>query len=1596
MPLLTNTEIESALKQGHIPQPVRENDRLLPEDTPAAIAFEKNAHRIAARLLGPTYDPGKLRFMLSADDNPNAFIMNGIEPPLIVMTRGLINLAQSEDEIAAVMAHELGHKYLRDKLGIHDNSKGEEAFADSRAIVMLRDANYRQDAMRMLMERLPDHAMSIFATATDPHPQKDMRIRLCSNAEKAINLNALEGKGEQRIPFTTRPDDLMQVLGQAVFTDRHIENVLRAEGFDGADPVRQMQIMERIIPQELAMIAGQELSYYDFRIQDIAAAIGSIKADAKSPEHRQSIETLVDTLLSAPEKNLKRESNEIYNATRSLYVAAIKAWTGKVPQKKYGSYENLMPIGRLETMSDSMRSFIGAKSTTEAEKSAQSMNALFDHYFDKDLPIQSSLVRDLTWPAMEIPDDYTLERVQWQINDAPERNKAKVADKLAIKPSWDAHARWAEKTGSKEIAIAIHNFGIRDPRLPALSEDESKRVHQNIFYEVHEYDHAPDGRITGKKGSIFSASNPRPLTDEEKAIQRDVDEAAMLRDGNWKREMETDFHGFVEKYKAQLLPVLHHEREWNSEENRGTAFAQAFCDHLRVLLQAEPGKYKPLAEHFFSAPVGATPSGLKQLIDDHLEAKKQEHISKPDYLHSANHPYTKFVLENPSSALSLTARLSVMDRSCYFVPKHQLEMQAKNKYGENSIEATYPYRTISYEKCWRVDPQKSWPLTPLKNFADLNAVMKQIDEDKILGKGEYEDSRFFQDRLRYNVTQFLEKNKAPCTTDEMWHLVAINNKYRPEIRHSRLGELIEVQLERNVSHELESHPSPEQLVKNYLFYSSGGTELFKMKPQLKRNYEQRLIREIKAIDDPSERQVLTWQLLKDNHRLEQPEFREFVVQTYVDAAAKELGKDNDQNRMRIRRRIEDIFKDTSGDVRFGLLTRLADATETQRELTLEIQQKLQDCSIEQLVKSKMSAAMGEVMLDQCSRDETLRIASLEYLTTPLTERSLHTYKTALTTFAKKNEHAEKNKELLNSLANDPSQIESLRSFHENFWAFPFEGRQLGLEKILFPVHEKTGKEFDRNMRYAMDKVFPSSFNSNDRSGRDIVQAFLQVCDEAERRLLLSAMLVATEPGVDTHKGRNVGKTLNQLKALGPAGDKLLQAIHSHPSTPENIREEIGESKSNSQWVPRWKIFEWLKDFGPDTAPGNPKTVRVGKLLGVGAYGATVALEKENNQLTACTLLKPAADTLAETMFDRFKDAAEILLTKRTRMQPVREMIAQAGRMSKIETDMSVAESQAKVAAENYNGMKVSVNGQEFTFRTANWVGSGKRYKETEVIEGKHFNELPTDTEVNRSFKANAARAQLAAEVYLRLTGKAVDHDRHGAQQRIKGTHIGIFDHGGQAVAAPTESEKRLMARVIVSTMKANYGWFGYLGKPLGTALTQAIQQTGKTPEDREYLASMQRDVLALGDFVKTAVEFAKPGENVMKEVIGAVLRTGHADPVIMDEIKQNLGRYYDRVMKEMMSSGESITIAPAPRIVKDIPVARTAETGRSAVSVGKAEDRKTSWVQQVGAPSQIKSDHSGNPDKPGHTFHPGHTDAWSSKTSLRKLTDQPVTAPYKK
>ncbi len=469
---------------------------------------------------------------------------------------------------------------------------------------------------------------------------------------------------------------------------------------------------------------------------------------------------------------------------------------------------------------------------------------------------------------------------------------------------------------------------------------------------------------------------------------------------------------------------------------------------------------------------------------------------------------------------------------------------------------------------------------------------------------------------------------------------------------------------------------------------------------------------------------------------------------------------------------------------------------------------------------------------------------------------------------------------------------------------------LAAEQILFHDADRVDQKYvaeetERSIQYVLEKVMPTA-NGHTKpemtAGRNVIESYLEATKHAkDKRLITSAMLVANEPNGKFAGKLSIGKGLGLvLDALGPAGKKLKQAIESHDGTPADIKLEFRDSKTMAVDPQRHEVLKWVTNSNKGLAPEH-QIVETHEVLGAGSYGITVKGKRTDGKIIARTILYPDVRDSAEHEFGILKDACGILVKKDARFKPVIDMVRQADAMSTIETNMETAKKQAEVAKKLYSGMEITVDGEKFTFDTADFLGHGVNHKDFEVVEGLHFNDLAhaATTAEQKAHVRRLAKAQMAAELHNLLAGRPFDHDVHGGQQKIIGNRIVRFDHGAQSVYAASAREKQMVGHVLGGTILKHYK----KNIPIQQALAEEIERVAHTPAEQDFLRSVQRGILALGNF-QSHMESEELGK-----VIGSVFSSGKVDADIKKAMEERLGWLSGRAFGELEKVGKSSGIS---------------------------------------------------------------------------------------
>jgi hypothetical protein len=454
-------------------------------------------------------------------------------------------------------------------------------------------------------------------------------------------------------------------------------------------------------------------------------------------------------------------------------------------------------------------------------------------------------------------------------------------------------------------------------------------------------------------------------------------------------------------------------------------------------------------------------------------------------------------------------------------------------------------------------------------------------------------------------------------------------------------------------------------------------------------------------------------------------------------------------------------------------------------------------------------------------------------------------------------------------------------------------RTVYLEPLLFPLKSTDGEQLGI-IKKLIDDAFPitpntlfnQSLNNENQYARLIINEYLGVVELPERRLLATALFIATMQEEHSVK-RTIGQKLNMvLSHMGPAGGKLLQAIHSHPQTPEDIKKDLASSKTLFDPPLRWELVEYIDKSGLlETSENNPHPVtNIGKLVGSGSFGLTVFNTLSDQTKVADTFLREHAAIKAERELNLMSDAATKIVTSKPELQPIINMVEEAKRSARDETNMKLAENANLIAVKSYNNTRVLVGEYDFTHGVTTLQKTGENFKRVTIADGEHFNDLP-----NSPYKTALAKAMVAMQITLRLAGSNTDLDRHGGNIKIKENTISHFDFGAMNVTPITKEDKVITGRILAKTLIAVLK-----GGEFSKALLTNIQNAQVSDASRIYLNGLNKDFLALGDYLHII------DKNELINFMAKCLIAKTVDHQIKDAFKEELGFFYSYLIMGLL------------------------------------------------------------------------------------------------
>lgn len=463
---------------------------------------------------------------------------------------------------------------------------------------------------------------------------------------------------------------------------------------------------------------------------------------------------------------------------------------------------------------------------------------------------------------------------------------------------------------------------------------------------------------------------------------------------------------------------------------------------------------------------------------------------------------------------------------------------------------------------------------------------------------------------------------------------------------------------------------------------------------------------------------------------------------------------------------------------------------------------------------------------------------------------------------------------------------AIRTLYHSFWHRDLRERAVIIDHVLIPAttvisDKEIKKAYDFAFDYIAQKLFPEAnqAGTDDEFAKNFVHTYLEQADKYTREFLLAGLLVTSNQSEQSSNKISAGKKLSMLCSnMGPAYVKLAQAIHSHPNTPEHIRKDLEHLKGRANPPPRWQLWRMIREVLPDNK--RQEITHVGKLLGSASYNLALHVQTNDGKECVLSLLRENAEEEAKKGFTHIKNT--IMAASHPRIQAIRpaavSIIEEAQALSQIEMDYQMSKQQYTQAVELYHNRAMTVGGYVINVFPAKLIHSGPGYRFIDLMQGKEFNELPSEHLDDKAAKKAIAQAVLFLELSNILSGDGFDSDRHGSQMRAiinKNTiELGLYDFGEMG-DPPSEDELQQLADVLHSIPKMPL-FNASIDNLFDRALSTKIDELVEKKTSAHYLIRVRKALLALQDFQQVLT----PQELI--EVLIRVQKTSAIHPKLQD------------------------------------------------------------------------------------------------------------------
>lgn len=1197
------------------------------------------------------------KIYLSTIDKNYSCMINATKNPLLIISKRLLTNVKNKDELAAVIAR--GLVYLKNDLENPDTPKKamEQFKVDTASIQLLEKAGYNPQAAITFLDRekqeetqfvgagkqvstvlevLKNIVKTVKSTVSET-PKDELRIRKMemslSGGKRSGEMDEKTSKNQDFIlPFH---DEVKQTTYQSP-----IAKALQALGYEQQTTTQKMQLLTELLKTNYPSTNR----VYAKRLDEIPVYIDQLVINFTNADEVETFKELTDPIMGTytlnKDESIVHPASYVLGLTDCIKTSLLNLW------KKGGKDSAL--FARQEDFKEAIEHFVQAKDKITAEQSALKVIALYKKLNQNERNINC----------------HTFSPIYMHIVEQHLRTKGPLAPQY----QYNQHVLWCkEKNDSQSIKKVLQlmfvdldpwakpilgngdNYSPLIDKLIYYTEDGATKSIRKDYTGLKQLIRNETGGIDGIKRTekeAIPAYNWKYLDKKvsleeltvchtQENINKQAYELAVLNDVDWV-QLRVNFPDFIQQY-GQLL--YHHY----SIIEVACPFAEEFYKQVAKSLQDFPNdiEFKEQVLDFIRHRHDSnTPYNLAiswHLYDLEEKGKKWPYsqVTRPSYLFW-KHPFLQFLL-NKQTGLQIidTIKLLYLSAAKEYVKPDNSKTLAQTLHPDltniimNNLDAI-----DSATKLLAASKKKS----EIDGFLYYPNIIVALKAEELAHR--FKESLSLQDYVILNDLVFI------CKTNY------INNL------DSSFKTLGEESLKRSID-----VSSLKDRIENYRFASAYG--FFLDSPSLrdetlisiinKLDQEKSVdncINYLKALLKPENygKVSYTYNYSYDGY-ISDPELRDLVVQKLTNLLTHQMGEDDAEEAYYAKAKliIDDLAANTTGDTQLSVLTSLANKINAQERLALYLGDIYRQCLDKKVNRNGAENIVAELILEYSRKDKELRKHTLDFLRDPLTARSPISLRNYLL-----NTHSGPLKHRIPEVAID----DLLSKLHKNFRASSLEMKTVYLEAIVFPLGSEDNEQI-AIIGTILDDMFPitakenSENNNQNALARLIIETYLNNTEIAERRLICTALYVSNmrEP---KEQNLTVGKKLNIiLSNMGPAGGKLLQAIHSHPQTPQSIAKELACAKTMFAPPTRWELVELVTESKLlEKTDENPNPiVHIGRIEGAGSFGLTVFNELSNKTKVADTFLRYKAAKRAEREFKIMENSAQTLVAKNSELGP---------------------------------------------------------------------------------------------------------------------------------------------------------------------------------------------------------------------------------------------------------------------------------------------------------------------------------------------------------